>query len=276
MSSFFSYLKTTILLAGLTALLILVGYALGGTEYLPFTLFFTLIFNFVAFFFSDKIALAMNKAKELPLQTAPELHKKIELLSKKMGIKKPKLYVSPFSQPNAFATGRGPNNSSVCFTQGLLERLESDQIMAVAAHELAHVKNRDVLIATIAAVIAGSISALTRIFIYSPRRRRDNESGIFGLLALLLAPISAMLLQFAISRNREYAADATAAKYTGKPQSLASALIAISEEVKMNPMDVNPSMHSLYIANPVNSRGLQEFFSTHPLVEKRVERLMEM
>lgn len=276
MKTAFSYLKTTILLAGLTALLVTVGYLLGGYDYIPFTLGLGLLMNLIAFFFGSKIALSMNKAKELPIESAPKLHQEIERLSEKMGIPKPKLYVSPFAQPNAFATGRGPGSSSVCFTQGLLDKLDKEQVIAVAAHELGHIKNRDVLIATVAAVIAGSISSLTRIFAYSGRRRDDNRSGIGAILALILAPFAAMLIQFAISRTREYAADKVAGEYTENPKALASALIAISERVKVTPMDINNSYASLYIANPFNKRGFSEFFSTHPLVEKRVQRLMEM
>lgn len=276
MKGAFSYLKTTTLLAGLTALLVIVGYLLGGEEYIPFTLGFGILMNVIAFFWGSKIALRMNKAKELPMESAPELHQEIEMLSEKMGIPKPKLYISPFAQPNAFATGKGPSSSSICFTQGLLEKLDKEQILAVAAHELGHIKNRDVLIATVAAVIAGSISSLTRIFAYSRRSRDDNRSGIGAILAIILAPMAAMLIQFAVSRTREYAADRVAAEYTDNPKALASALIAISERVKVSPMDINQSYASLYIANPFNKRGLSEFFSTHPLVEKRVQRLMEM
>lgn len=273
-----NYLKTTILLAGLTALFITLGYYFLGEDSMFAVILFSLIFNFVAYFFSDKIALAASGARELKTDELPWLHKEVEKLSKKMEIPVPRLYVSETSQANAFATGRNPKNGVVCVTAGLVNTLDRNQVIAVVAHELAHIKNRDILIGTIAAVVAGAISSLTRIMYWGggSRRRDDNGNGLLVLLGLILAPIAAMLLQFAVSRSREYSADETAALYTGRPEDLASALVAIEGSVKIQPMDLNPAFASLYIQNSINARGVMELFSTHPLTEKRVERLMEL
>lgn len=273
-----NYLKTAILLAGLTALFITLGYYFLGEDSMVAVIIFLLLFNFIAYFFSDKIALSASGARELKKDELPWLHKEVKELSKKMDIPVPRLYVSETSQANAFATGRNPKNGVVCVTAGLVNSLDKNQVMGVVAHELAHIKNRDVLIATIAAVVAGAISSLTRIMYWGGgnRRRNDSGSGILMLLGLILAPIAAMLLQFAVSRSREYSADETAAIYTGKPEDLASALVAIEGSVKVQPMNLNPAFASLYIQNPINARGVMELFSTHPLTEKRVEKLMSL
>ncbi len=273
-----NYLKTAILLAGLTALFITLGYYFLGEDSIVAVIIFSLLFNFIAYFFSDKIALSASGARELKKDELPWLHKEVKELSKKMDIPVPRLYVSETSQANAFATGRNPKNGVVCVTAGLVNSLDKNQVMGVVAHELAHIKNRDVLIATIAAVVAGAISSLTRIMYWGggSRRRENNGNGLLMLLALILSPIVAMLLQFAVSRSREYSADETAAQYTGRPEDLASALVAIEGSVKVKPMDLNPAFASLYIQNPINARGVMELFSTHPLTEKRVQKLLSL
>ncbi len=270
------YIKITIMLAGLTALFLGLGYYFLGEGGIYYALIFSLLFNLVAYWFSDKLALLANGAQPLSKEQLPWLYSETEKLCKKMDIPMPKLYVSNQSQPNAFATGRNPKNSAVCVTAGLVNSLEKNQVVAVMAHELAHIKSWDILIASMAAVIAGSISSIGRFAFWGGGRDREGGSNALGLIFLILSPILAMIIQFAISRSREYEADAVAAKYTGKPKDLASALIAISDNVKNNPMEINPAYSSLYILNPLNSKGFLELFSTHPAVEKRIERLMEV
>lgn len=273
-----SYLKTSLLLSALTALLVTIGYLVGGSNGLILMFGFSLVINFVSYFFSDKIALAVSGAKQITENDYPEIFKMTRELTHRMQIPMPRLYISNAIQPNAFATGRNPNNSAVCFTTGLLTNLNNEEIEGVLAHELAHIKNRDVLISTIAAVIAGTISSITDFLMFSAifGDDEDNQNPFVSLLLIIVAPIIALILQLAISRSREYIADETAARFTKDPKGLANALIKI-ESIAMNyPLQVNSAMASLYIQNPFKFKGVSELFSTHPPTEKRVERLLNI
>lgn len=273
-----STIKTTLLLSALTALLVFTGYVIGGSSGAIIFFLISLVTNFVSFFFSDKIALAMSGAKPLSENQAPEIFEDVREISRSMGIPSPRLYYTEDIQPNAFATGRDYNHSAVAVTAGLLQVLDRNEVRGVLAHELAHIKNRDVLISTIAAVIAGTISSLAQIGIFFGGGSDDeNRNPIVFLLALILAPISAVIIQLAISRTREYKADETAARYTKEPQYLANALDKIHTSVKQGlPIHTNDSLSSLYIQNPFRAGGLTSLFSTHPPVEKRIARLMSL
>ncbi len=274
-----SYVKTALLLSALTALLITLGYVIGGRGGLVIMLFISLLVNFVSFFFSDKIALAMSGARQISESEYPKIFALTRELTGRMGIPMPRLYISNAIQPNAFATGRNPKNSAVCFTSGLLSNLPEDEIRGVLAHELAHIKNRDVLVSTIAAVIAGTISSITDFLMFSAifgGSDDDNPNPIASLILIITAPIIAVILQLAISRSREYLADETAAKYTKDPEGLANALVRIESIARQAPMQVNSAMASLYIQNPFILRGAAELFSTHPPTTKRVERLLNL
>lgn len=274
-----SYVKTGLLLSALTALLLAIGFVVGGRGGILIMLVISLLINFVSFFFSDKIALSVTRSKPITEQEYPEIFSMTRDLSQRMGIPMPRLYVAENLQPNAFATGRSPKNSAVSFTSGLLSNLNKEEVEGVLAHELAHIKNRDVLVSTIAAVIAGAISAVTDFLMFSTLfggGDDENPNPLASILIIITAPIVAVILQLAISRSREFLADATAAKYTRNPKGLANALIRIEGIAKQAPMHVNPAMASLYIQNPFTFRGVAELFSTHPATHKRVERLMNL
>lgn len=275
---FLSTIKTTILLSALTALLVFAGYVIGGTNGAIVFFLISLVTNFVSFFFSDKIAIAMSGAKPLSETQAPEIFEDVREISKAMNIPMPKLYYTEDIQPNAFATGRGYNHSAIAVTAGLLQILDRNEVRGVLAHELAHIKNRDVLISTIAAVIAGTISSLAQIGIFFGGGSDDeNRNPIVFLLALILAPISAVIIQLAISRTREYKADETAARFTKQPEYLANALDKIHSSVRQGlPIHTNDALASLYIQNPFRSGGINSLFSTHPPVGKRIARLMSL
>lgn len=271
-----SYIKTILLLGVLSAILIFIGRLLGGVGGMYTALFLALILNGVSYFFSDKIALSMNNAKPLPKSQNPELYKIVEELTKKMNLPMPKLYITPARQANAFATGRDPQHASVAVTQGILDTLSKEELRGVLAHELGHVKNRDILIATVAAVLASAISFVGNMALYQPRGDDDdNGGGIIVLIAAILVPIGASLIQLAVSRQREYGADETGAKVIGDGEALADALLAISDSTTKAPIRTNPAFSSLYIENPFGSKGsnLMNLFSTHPPVEERVKRL---
>lgn len=274
-----SYIKTALLLSALTALLISIGYVVGGRAGLLLMLIISIVINFISFFFSDKIALSISRAKPISESDYPNIFSATRELSSKMGIPMPKLYISEAIQPNAFATGRSPSNSAVCFTSGLLANLPENEIKGVLAHELAHIKNRDVLVSTIAAVIAGAISSVTDFLMFSAifgGNDEENSNPIASILIIITAPIVALILQLAISRSREYLADETAAEYTNDPEGLANALVRIESLAKQAPMHVNSAMASLYIQNPFTFKGAAELFSTHPPTQKRVNRLLSL
>lgn len=271
-------LKIIFLFGVLTTILIVLGYLIGGTSGLIFFFVLSLIMNFASYWFSSGIALRMAGAHELDQRLYSWVYTDTENLSKAMGIKVPRLYMSNTTQPNAFATGRNQANAAVCFTAGLLNGLSQDEVRGVLAHELGHIKHNDILIATIAAVMASTISSIGNIFLFTGFNSRDEEgtNPLAVIFAIVVAPLASSLIQFAISRNREYSADEAAAFYTKKPESLANALIKIAQLVQRYPMNVNPAMSSLYIQNPFGGRAVMELFSTHPSTEKRVEKLLSM
>lgn len=269
-------LKTLFLLGILSAILIFIGGFIGGRDGIYFAFFFSLLMNGGMYFFSDKMALSMSKAKPLDQSAYKDIYVMVEGLSKKINIPMPKLYITPDNQANAFATGRGPGHASVAVTEGILKTLSKEELRAVLAHELAHVKNRDVLVATIAAVIASSISFLANMSLFGgSNNENENRAGAFGLILALLIPIAASIVQLAISRQREYGADETGAKTIGDGDPLAKALIAIHASAKKLPMQTNPALSSLYIGDPLGGLGknVGQLFSTHPPVEERVKRL---
>mgnify|MGYP001206675184 CR=1 FL=1 len=273
------YIKTTILFSILTALFITVGYFIGGTSGLIIMLIFSIVINFGTYWFSDKIAIKFAKAKPINKDDLGWIYDEIDILSKKMNIPTPKVYISPSDQPNAFATGRNKKNGVVCLTTGLISNLQRNEIRGVIAHELAHIKNNDILIATVAAVIAGVIASIGDLFIFNMIFGGNDEEGsnpIGTLLLIIIAPIAAVIIQLSISRTREYLADRTAAKFTGEPEALANALVKIESLVKINPMQTNPALANLYIQNPISIRGIGELFSTHPPTAKRVKALMSL
>jgi heat shock protein HtpX len=277
--------KTFILLAGLSALLLFIGQALGGRSGLYFALFMAFMMNMVGYWFSDKIALAMSGAKEVSVNEAPELHQMVEKLSVQAGLPKPRVYIIPQETPNAFATGRNPEHAAVAVTEGISRILKPAELEGVLAHELAHIKNRDILISSVAAVIAGAISHLAMMAQWGAflgMGRSDDEEGGGGsniiavLIMAIVAPIAAMLIQMAISRSREYQADYTGAKIIGAGRPLANALIKLEEYNKQVPMQVNPAQAQMYIVNPLSAGGFTRLFSTHPPIQERVARLMAM
>ncbi len=265
-------LRTTILLATLTGLLVGIGYLIGGPGTALTFLFIGLALNLVMFWFSDKIALKMSRAQPLSEEEAPRLYQMVRELAHSAGVPMPRLYMVPQSQPNAFATGRSPKHSAVAVTQGITQLLSESELRGVIAHELAHIRNRDTLITTVAAAIGGAITWLGYALLFMG----DDESplGLVGALAMvLLAPIAATIIQLAISRQREYAADATGAKISGSANALADALERLEAGAKAMPMQVNQAAEPLYIVKPFSGGGMASLFSTHPPIEERVRRL---
>lgn len=278
-------LKTFVLMAALTGLFLIAGQAIGGDQGMVIALLFALIMNFFAYWFSDKMALAMSRAREVSYGDAPELHTIIARLANQAGLPKPRVYVIPSQTPNAFATGRNPAHSAVAVTQGLLGILSYEELEGVIAHELAHIKNRDILISSIAAVMAGAISYLANMaqwaMIFGGFRGSDDDgdggAGLFGgLIMMIMAPLAAAIIQMAISRSREYLADATGARISGRPRSLASALQRLEEYNHRYPMHVNPATAQMYVVNPLSGGFLAGLFSTHPPINERISRLMNM
>ncbi len=276
--------KTFLLLAALTALFMFIGDALGGRTGMTFALILALGMNFFAYWFSDKMALAMSGARPVSESEAPELHRIVEELARRAGLPKPRVYIIPQETPNAFATGRNPKHAAVAVTAGILRLLSTEELMGVLSHELAHIKNRDILISSIAAVLAGAISYLANMAQwgllfggFGGSDDDDNPLGIVGvILMMILAPIAAMLIQMAISRSREFLADATGAKILGDPVPLASALKRLEEWNHRLPMQVNPATAQMYIVNPLAGGSFANLFSTHPPIEERINRLLAM
>lgn len=272
-----NYFKTALLLGLMTGLILVIGELLGGSQGLVIALLVAVVMNFASYFYSDKIALAMYGAKQVDRGQAPELFSMIEHLTARAGLPMPRVYLVPSATPNAFATGRNPKNAAVAVTEGLLRLLSREELEGVLAHELAHVKNRDILISTVAATMAGAIMMLARFAIFFPMGGRDDNErgGALGLLlTMFLAPISAMLIQMAISRSREYGADETGAKISGNPYGLANALRRLQEANQRVPMEANPATSHMFIVKPFSGRSLMALFSTHPPIEKRIERLI--
>jgi heat shock protein HtpX len=275
-SNFSAALRTTILMATLGGLLVAIGYAVGGIGAASGFLVFALLINAAMYWFSDKIALASARAKPLSEQEAPELYQMVRELTTRADLPMPRLYMIPSDQPNAFATGRNPKHAAVAVTQGITKLLSADELRGVLAHELAHVKNRDILTQSVAAGIGSAITWIAYMLLWFGG---DDESplGLIGSLALvILAPLAASLIQLAVSRQREYSADATGAQFSGNPESLASALLRLEEGAQAMPMQVNQATEPLYIVKPFKSGGIAGLFSTHPPIEERVRRLRQM
>jgi heat shock protein HtpX len=272
--------KTAFLLTLLTLLLMFIGRAFGGENGMLLALAFAAIMNFVSYFYSDKIALAIYRAQPVTREELPRAYAAVERLTQKIGIPMPKIYVIPNESPNAFATGRNPQHASVAVTQGILNLLNDEELEGVLAHELGHVNNRDILISSVAATVAGAVTMLASmgrfamIFGGMGSDRDENRGGGLGaLLMLILAPIAASLIQLAVSRSREYQADATGAHFTGNPYALASALSKLDAYSRRLPLQATPSTAHLFIIQPFLGMNFGSLFSTHPPIAKRIERL---
>ncbi len=257
------------------------GSVFGGQRGLVIAFGLAVVMNFISYFFSDKIALAMYRAQPVTREQLPRAYQVVERLTQKMGIPMPKIYVIPTESPNAFATGRNPKHASVAVTEGILNLLNDEELEGVLAHELGHVRNRDILISSVAATLAGAITMLARMGYWASlfggmgdRDDRDRGGGFIGLLMLILAPIAATLIQLAVSRSREYQADATGAQLTGNPYALANALRKLDADSKRVPLQASPSTAHLFIVAPMlGGISFANLFSTHPPIAKRIERL---
>ncbi len=266
--------KTAFLLTAMTLLLMVIGGAFGGQRGMLLALGIAAVTNFVSYFYSDKIALATYRAQPVTREQLPRVYGVVERITQKIGLPMPKIYVIPTDSPNAFATGRNPEHASVAVTQGILNLLNDEELEGVLAHELGHVTNRDILISSIAATLAGAVTFLARFgFFFGGGRDERRGGGIGALLMLILAPFAAMLIQLAVSRSREYQADATGAHLTGNPYALASALAKIDAYARRAPMVATPSTAHLFIIQPFLGMNFGNLFSTHPPIAKRIERL---
>jgi heat shock protein HtpX len=273
--------KSTLMLVGLMLLLVLIGERIGGQNGMLIAFAISVAMNFTAYFFSDKIALKMYRAQPVTREQMPRAYEVVERLAAKDGIPMPKIYMIPSESPNAFATGRNPQHASVAVTHGILGLLNDEELEGVLAHELGHVKNRDILTSSIAATLAGAITMIARMGYwaslfggYGGRGGRDRGGGLGGLLMLIVAPIAASLIQLAISRSREYEADATGAHTTGNPYALASALQKLEDYSKRLPLQATASTAHLFIIAPLIGGGVGSLFSTHPPTKERIRRLI--
>jgi heat shock protein HtpX len=276
-SRFTTQVRTGLLLAGLSGLIVAIGGAMGGGM-LPLFVLLALAMNMGAYWFSDKIALKSSGAKPVTQAEAPQLYQDVSELAGRAGLPMPRLYMIPQEQPNAFATGRNKKHAAVAVTQGLLTLMPRDQVRGVLAHELAHIKNRDILVSSIAATLGAVIVWVAHMLQFSMffGGSDEDQNPIAMLATIILAPLAAMLIQLGISRQREYLADATGARILGDPEPLASALETLSRGTEVIPMNANPATASLYIADPLKAfkgRGMSGLFSTHPPLEERVRRL---
>jgi heat shock protein HtpX len=278
---FSNYLRTAVLMAGLIALLGLVGRAVGGLDGMLFFVGIGVVMNFVMYWFSDRLALAAHRAQPVTPAEAPTLYRIVDRLTRRAGLPMPRLYLIPSPAANAFATGRNPSHAAVAVTEGILHLLTERELEAVLAHELSHVKNRDVLIATIAAAVAGIISTVGHVAMFFGGGSRDGErgGGLAAIAWLIVAPLIAVLIQLAISRSREYGADASGAALSGDPEALASALARLEQTQGVRPYEfAGPATAHLFIVNPLRGRAasIMNLLSTHPPVEQRIERLLAM
>jgi heat shock protein HtpX len=271
--------KTGLLMAGLTALLMAFGFVLGRETGMLMALVFAIGTNLFTYWNADKMVLRMNGARQISRDDAPDFYDMITRLASRAGLPMPKVYLMEQDQPNAFATGRNPENSAVAATTGLIRRLSPDEIEGVMAHELAHVKNRDTLIMAVAATLAGAISMLANFGMFMPRDRNSQANGISMLAMMILAPLGAMIVQMAVSRTREYSADRTGAEISGNPLALASALRRIEATARGIPneaAEANPAMAHVFIINPLHGGFRDNLFSTHPATENRIAALQQM
>lgn len=276
-------LKAWLLMGALSVLLILMGNAIGGSSGAMIFFIIAMGMNFFGYFYSDKLAIKMTGSYPVSEAEATELYAIIRRLSQRAGLPMPKVYIQPSDQPNAFATGRNPQNSAVAVTEGILRILNPQELEGVLAHELAHIKNRDVLVGTIAAALAGAISMMGNALqwgaLFGMGRSDDEEGGggiVGGLIMAIIFPIAAMIIQMAISRSREYMADATGAQIAGSPEGLSNALLKLESAAHRVPMTVSPATSHLFIINPLSGASLARMFSTHPPIEDRVQRLRSM
>ncbi len=273
-------IKTFLLLGILTLLFVYAGRLIGGEFGMLIALIFAGIMNFIGWFLSDKIATASVGAREVSKEEAPSLHAMVEEVAMAAGIPKPRVYIAPILQPNAFATGRNPKNAAVVFTEGILKLLDRRELRGVIAHEIAHIKNRDILVMSVAATLAGAIAYLADMLrwgmIFGHSKDRENTNPLALLAAIILLPIAAMIIQLAVSRSREYMADEAGAKFIKDPLALAYALEKLAYGVKRINAEVPQYMSHMFIVNPLSGEFLAELFSTHPPIEKRIERLKKM
>ncbi len=275
-------LKTTFLMALMTVLLVIIGQLIGGRSGALIALAVAAVMNFIAYWSSDKIALARYRAKEVTREQAPRLYEIVQRLVARAGLPMPRLYVIPTQTPNAFATGRNSKHAAVAVTEGALSLLNEEEITGVIAHELGHVKNHDILIQSVAATLAGAITMLATWARYAAsfggggQGNQRRGGGLELLFMAIVAPIAAMLIQMGISRSREFAADATGAKFAGSSRGLANALLKLDDYASRRPMDASPSTAHMFIVNPLRGGGMASLFSTHPSTEERVRRLQAM
>jgi heat shock protein HtpX len=275
-STFGATLRTTILLASLSGLLVVIGALIGGPSTAGLFLGIALLINLGSYFFSDKLALKMSRAQPIEESENPRLYQIVRELTTRAGLPMPRLYMIPQDQPNAFATGRNPKHSAVAVTRGITKLLSEDELRGVLAHELTHVKNRDILIQSVASAIGAAITYLAYMFMWFGSDDESPLSLVASLAMVLLAPIAASIIQLSISRQREYAADAGGAEICGNPESLASALLRLEQGATDMPMKVNQAAEPLFIVAPFKGKGIAGLFSTHPPIEERVKRLRQM
>lgn len=266
-------IKTVMMLTGLTLILVWAGGALGGSQGLKMALMMAIAMNVFSYWFSDKIVLKMYRAREVTEVEAPGLHGMVRELTTRAGMPMPKVYVINQGQPNAFATGRNPSHAAVAVTTGIMDILSNDELRGVIAHELAHIQHRDILIGTVAAVLAGAISYLAHMALWFGGGRDEDSNPIAMILIMILGPIAAMLVQMAISRSREFEADAGGAAIAGSPYGLAGALNKLDMAARQVPMQANPATSHMFIVNPLRGGGMSKLFSTHPPIEERIARL---
>ena len=274
-------LKTMFLMTLMTIIVILIGRAIGGSQGMFIAFIFAMVMNFGSYWFSDKLALKMTHSQPLAREEAPELYAIVEELTRQANLPMPKIYLTPASQPNAFASGRNPSHAAIAVTQGIMQTLNRQELEGVLAHELAHIKNRDILISTLAAVMAGVITTLANWAQWALLfgMGSEDEEGLSGLAALpliILGPIAALLVQMGISRSREYLADETGARIAGNSAGLAQALLKLEQGAALRPMNVNPAASHMFIVNPLTAQRLRSLFSTHPPIQERVKRLNSM
>ncbi|MFO7984624.1 MAG: zinc metalloprotease HtpX [Desulfatiglandaceae bacterium] len=274
-----NWFRTTLLLGAMTALIVFIGGLFGGRQGMILAFVLAMGMNFFSYWYSDKIVLKMYKAREVGMEDFPGLYNAVNDLANKAGLPMPRIYIIPESSPNAFATGRNPDHAVIAVTEGLLSSMDDHEATGVLAHEMSHIKNRDILIGSIAATMAGAIMILSTMARWSAifgGGSDDDEGGLggIGLIVMsILAPLAAMLIQMAISRSREYLADASGARLTGNPEWLAGALEKLGTAAKKRPMQANPSTAHMFIVNPLSGQGLMHLFSTHPPLQERIARL---